>query len=160
MTEQDFFAYCKAANSADEMRNGDGVSVRLLFPEGDSANRYYIQFYPRFTDSTIQRLVGTIRHEAWAPWNEQFFPNAILEPVSQIIAREAGGMANFKLDVDADVPTLVKRDGTRQIILRAAGQQTIELIIEDLSGGATSQLATPGPGPTRPTATYPIKDVQ
>ena len=73
MSEEDFFAYCSRANNAGEMRNGDGASVRLIFPDGDTASHLNVQCYPRFQEGSIARLVGKIQHRAWAPWNEQVF---------------------------------------------------------------------------------------
>ena len=76
-----------------------------------------------------------------------------------MVGREAGGPSAFQKVNDAEFPTLVKQDGNRRIVLRASGQQYIDLYIEDLTADGSVGMAAPGTDGL-PRQSYPIKDLQ
>jgi hypothetical protein len=111
MTRQDF------RDSSWEM-NRDGILTGLVNVEysfTDLGHRASMIFYPEFEDDKIVRIPVKVSYNAWAPWNEQFWPENLAKDLVQYYQDVYGGTFRQVYIPEIEKRAYVNIQGNREI---------------------------------------------
>lgn len=123
--------------------NQDGVLtgfVDINYEIDFLKSRATMTFYPEFKDDKMVRIPVTVGYNAWAPWNEQFWPEALLEDLREYYENE------YNTDfIKLYVPQIKKQayvsvDGNREIRMYKNAESTVMVDFIDLSSVETVSM--------------------
>ncbi len=134
---QSFFDRCTQLNKEKKVTQGKGgifVEYRI-FPKDSSkiADVIEMQFYGIFKDSILSGMDMRFSYSGWSPWNDQYQPKALIEPLKDSLLRWMPG--NDFLEIQLDEPSMkawVKVDGNRQIKMYPFNDYQVAVKIENL----------------------------
>ena len=57
--------------------------VTISYSFDDLEGRATMEFFPTFNDGKIVRMPVNIEYDAWAPWNQQYWPEQLVEDLTE-----------------------------------------------------------------------------
>lgn len=123
MPREEFFKHSWEMNQEEKMTG----LVKVEYKLEDLKNTATMSFFPEFEDGVIARMPVTISYDAWAPWNEEYWPESLLDDLQTY----------FKETYDADfyyvyVPELesqahVSVQGNREIRMYRHSESSVKV---------------------------------
>lgn len=94
-------------------------------------------FYPEFIEDNIVRIPATVGYNAWAPWNEQFWPEELAEDLQEYYENEYGAEFNLLYVPEIENQAFVSVDGNREIRIYKNAESTVMVDFIDLNNVET-----------------------
>lgn len=121
-------------------KNQDGVLtgfVDINYQIDFLKSKATMTFYPEFKDDKIVRMPVSIGYDAWAPWNEQYWTEALIEDLLEYY--ENAYVADFTLVYVPEIEdqAFVSIDGNREIRIYKNGESTAMVDFIDLNSVKT-----------------------
>ncbi|GIV35897.1 MAG: hypothetical protein KatS3mg032_0276 [Cyclobacteriaceae bacterium] len=130
MEKQEFYDHCWKLNRDGIVIQGPGnQSVEYKMTTDDSTG-ILVHFYPNFHNNRIYELPVLYSYEPWAPWNRQYWSDALLTRIVQHFDSTYG-----KLDVlnhQTMGKVYFRIDGRRRINVFIKDDQYVQAVFTDL----------------------------
>jgi hypothetical protein len=94
-------------------------------------------FYPEFQDDKIVRIPVSIGYDSWAPWNEQFWPEALVEDLQDYFEKEYDTEFIQVYVPEIEQQAFVSIDGNREIRIYKNAEATAMVDFIDLNNVET-----------------------
>ena len=134
--KQFFFERCAELNKQKLITQGKGRYAQYIMQPKDTlrvADRIEMQFYGIFKKEKISGMNMKFSYVGWAPWNEIYQPEVLIENLKDTLINWFPGNNFRKLDVEvSDTPAYVKVDGNRLIRMFIINEFQVAVRIEDL----------------------------
>jgi hypothetical protein len=135
--QQYFFDRCTELNKQKRITQGKGRYAEYVLQPKDTTNaadRIEMQFYGIFNENKISGMNMKFSYRGWAPWNEQYQPEVLLEQMKDTLMHWFKGNDFRTLQIDAsEAPAYVKVDGNRLMRLFVINNYQVAVRIEDLN---------------------------
>ncbi len=96
-------------------------------------SRAQMKFYPRFTDEKISRFPITVNYRAWAPWNEQYWPEVLIEDLREYYESVYDTQFHWLHVPPLEKQAYVSVEGNREIRLYRDSESTVKVEYIDLN---------------------------
>lgn len=96
-------------------------------------SRALMKFYPRFTDEMISKIPITVSYNSWAPWNEQFWPEVLIEDLREYYESVYDTQFHWVYVPPIERMAYVSVEGNREIRLYIESEATVNVEYIDLS---------------------------
>ena len=94
-------------------------------------------FYPEFEDDKIVRIPVSVGYDAWAPWNEEFWPEELAKDLQNYFSNEYEAKF-YQVYVPAiERQAYVSVDGNREIRIYKNAESTVMVDFIDLNSVET-----------------------
>jgi hypothetical protein len=107
--------------------------VKIEYQFEDLGNRATKIFYPDFNDDVITRIPVEISYNAWAPWNEDTWPENLIIDLKDHFEEIYGGRFRQVYVPDIERRALVMIQGNREIRLYRHSETTVMADFRDLN---------------------------
>jgi len=94
-------------------------------------------FYPEFRDDKIVRIPVSVGYNAWAPWNEQFWPEELAKDLQEFYEREYDTEFIQVYVPEIERQALVSIEGNREIRIFKNSESTVMVDFVDLNSVET-----------------------
>lgn len=124
-------------------KNQDGVLtgfVDINYQIDFLKSKATMTFYPEFQDDKIVRIPVSIGYDAWAPWNEQYWPEALIEDLLEYYENEYGADFTLVYVPEIEDQAFVSIDGNREIRIYKNGESTAMVDFIDLNSVKTISI--------------------
>jgi hypothetical protein len=131
MEKQKFYDHCWQLNKDSVAVQGPGnksVEYRLPNPGGPAI---LMHFYPNFYNDRIYEMPVLYHYEAWAPWNRQYWAEALLDKIVQHYDTIYGKLNVLNHRTMGKV--YYRIDGKRRINVFVKDDQYVQAVFTDLS---------------------------
>lgn len=131
MKKEEFFDRCWVLNKENKVTQGPGnqsVEYRL---NGNSKPAILMHFYPNFYKDRIFEMPVVYNYEAWAPWNRQYWSDALIDKIVHHFDTTYGKME--VLDHRTMGKVYYRVDGKRRINVFIKDEQFVQAVFTDLS---------------------------
>lgn len=128
MPKEEFRDYSWQLNQQGLLTGFTDINYEIDFLKSKAT----MTFYPEFLNDRIVRIPVTVGYNAWAPWNEEYWPEALVEDLKEYYNREYD--AEFvnvyipEIDKSADVSI----DANREIRIYKNSESTVMVEFIDL----------------------------
>jgi hypothetical protein len=123
--------------------NQDGVLtgfVEIDYQVDFLKSKATMSFYPEFQDEKIVRMPVTIGYDAWAPWNEQFWPEVLVEDLKEYYENEYDAEFTLLYVPEIERQAFVSIDGNREIRIYKNAEATAMVDFIDLNSVETVSM--------------------
>ncbi len=96
-------------------------------------SRATMTFYPTFVDDLIAAMPVTYGYDAWAPWNEEFWPENLLQDLIEFYEEEYDTRFSYVLLPFVNEYAYVSVEGNREIRMYKNSENTVMVEFIDLS---------------------------
>lgn len=129
MSNDDFYDESWQLNRQEMITGLVDVEYQLQDLKGPAT----MKFFPEFKNDVIVRMPVTIGYDAWAPWNEEFWPERLVEDLIVYYGEVYG--AEFR---EVYVPEIERRvqvsiHGNREIRIYKNSETTVMVDFRDLN---------------------------
>lgn len=131
MSRQQFYDYCWEMNSKKLFTHGPGNRSVEYRMERESEETIIMRFYPLFLDEKIYEMPVLFSYEKWAPWNKQYWSEALLQEML-VIFKEWYGEDFQVINHPVQGTVYAKIDGKRRINLFIKDDQYVQAVFTDL----------------------------
>ncbi len=107
--------------------------VNIEYQFEDLGNRATKIFYPEFNDDIITRIPVQISYNAWAPWNEDTWPENLMNDLKDYFEDIYGGRFRMVYVPDIERRALVMIQGNREIRLYRHSENSVMADFRDLN---------------------------
>ncbi len=134
-----FFSHCWKLNKKALVSQGPGNKYAKYYMLPDSStseeiDKIRVLFYGMFDDDELMYgMEMKMQYTSWAPWNEKYSAESLLEVIKSKYMKEYGGNDYIQIPINDDVMANVKVDANRQILLYKISAKEIMVKIEDVS---------------------------
>ncbi len=133
MPADEFYDHCWELNRREMVKQGpENASVQYNLDEFKAPAR--MNFYPDFHENRIYEMPVLFEYQGWAPWNKEFFSDALIEEVIALLEEWYGqGFVEIRHPEKEDLSVFVKIDGNRQIRVTRHSDRYVKAIFTDLT---------------------------
>jgi hypothetical protein len=96
-------------------------------------SRATMMFYPTFVDDKIAAMPVSYGYDAWAPWNEEFWPENLLKDLVEFYEKEYDTKFSYVKIPKADEYAYVSVEGNREIRMYKNSENTVMVEFIDLN---------------------------
>lgn len=107
------------------------VNIEYNFDE--LKGRALKKFYPEFTDDKISRFPVTVSYNAWAPWNEEFWPEVLMVDLKEYFEEEYQTQFHWVYVPPLEKYAYVSVEGNREIRIYRDSESTAKIEYIDLT---------------------------
>lgn len=100
-------------------------------------NRATMNYYPIFQDDKIVRIPVTVGYNAWAPWNEEYWPEELLEDLKAYYESEYDTEFTRVYVPEIEKEAEVSVEGNREIRIYKNSESTVMVDFIDLNNVQT-----------------------
>lgn len=111
MTRKEFHFHSMEMNKKQLITGGASIVYKLE----DLKSTATFEFYPLFKDEKIVRMPVNIKYDSWAPWNEQFSPEELLNDMREYYSEVYNTTFKNVFIPELEKEALVSIEGNREI---------------------------------------------
>ncbi len=136
-TLKDFYSVCWDLNKQKIISQGSGNKFAKYTMQMDSmvenSDKVEMLFYGIFDQNKVMHgMHMKMSYLKWAPWNEQYHAEALIEKLKKKYMREYDGNPFIEIDIDEKQKAFAKVDGNRQILMYRTSDKDVTVKIQDL----------------------------
>lgn len=107
--------------------------AKIYYTFDDLKNRATMEYYPTFREGKIVRMPVSIQYDAWAPWNEQYWPEQLAKDLVEYYGDVYGASFRSVYVPDIERFAQVSIQGNREIRIYRDSDSSVMVEFIDLN---------------------------
>lgn len=133
MERQDFRDYSWQLNQEGVLTGFVEINYEIDYLKNSAT----MKFYPEFRDDKIVRIPVKVGYNAWAPWNEEYWPEELIEDLKDYYESEYETEFTRVYVPELEMQAEVSVDGNREIRIYKISESTVMVDFIDLNNVQT-----------------------